>query len=141
MHVCTCTELTQYASMAHLHTHCGNFDLQTVKSYGMEHAERVWKKIEAGEESEVQGLLEQWLRGGKMTESEALSLATDLFTAGVDTVRCTDSYLLTFSLVLSSIIKSSLILSCMVTCNVVLTCGLCINTLNCKQQASILGFI
>ena len=54
----------------------------------------------------------------------------------VDTVRCTDSYLLTFSLVLSSIIKSSLILSCMVTCNVVLTCGLCINTLNCKQQAA-----
>ena len=52
----------------------------------MEHAERVWKKIKAGEESEVQGLLEQWLREGKMTETEALLSATDMFTAGVDSV-------------------------------------------------------
>ena len=52
----------------------------------MKHAERVWEKIKAGEESEVQGLLEQWLREGKMTETEALLSATDMFTAGVDSV-------------------------------------------------------
>ena len=55
--------------------------------FSMKHAERVWEKIKAGEESEVQGLLEQWLREGKMTESEAISLASDLFSAGVDSVR------------------------------------------------------
>ena len=55
----------------------------------MKHAEIVLRKIESGEdESEVQGLLEQWLREGKMSEKEALTLATDLFTAGVDTVCC-----------------------------------------------------
>ena len=55
----------------------------------MKHAERVHQKIESKEEgNEVKGLLEQWLREGKMTEREALSLATDLFTAGVDTVCC-----------------------------------------------------
>ena len=53
----------------------------------MKHAEAVWEKIKAGEESEVQGLLEQWLRDGKMTETEALLSATDMFTAGVDSVR------------------------------------------------------
>lgn len=56
------------------------------RAFGMKHAERVWQKIKAGEESEVQGLLEQWLREGKMTESEALISATDMFTAGVDSV-------------------------------------------------------
>ena len=46
------------------------------------------RKIESGEEGEeVQGLLEQWLREGKMTEEEALMNAADLFFAGVDTVR------------------------------------------------------
>ena len=38
------------------------------------------------EGSEVQGLLEQWLREGKMTEEEALMLSADMFFAGVDTV-------------------------------------------------------
>ena len=54
----------------------------------MKHAEKVRQKIEAGEEeSEVQGLLEQWLREGKMNEEEALMLSADMFFAGVDTVR------------------------------------------------------
>ena len=52
----------------------------------MKHAERVRQKIKSGEETEVQGLLEQWLREGRMTELEALLAATDMFTAGVDSV-------------------------------------------------------
>ena len=38
------------------------------------------------EENEVQGLLEQWLREGKMSVEEALMLSADMFFAGVDTV-------------------------------------------------------
>ena len=53
----------------------------------MKHAEKVHQKIEAGEEeSELQGLLEQWLREGKMNTKEALSLSSGMFFAGVDTV-------------------------------------------------------
>lgn len=54
----------------------------------MKHAEKVRQKIEAGEEeSEVQGLLEQWLREGNMNKEEALMLSADMFFAGVDTVH------------------------------------------------------
>ena len=53
----------------------------------MKHSEKVRQKIKAGEQSEVQGLLEQWLREGRMTETEALLSATDMFTAGVDSVK------------------------------------------------------
>ena len=53
----------------------------------MKHAEEAQQRIEAGEENEVQGLLEQWLRGRRMTETEALLSATDMFTAGVDSVK------------------------------------------------------
>lgn len=61
--------------------------LQILEEYGLKHAEKVRQEIEAGkEESKVQGLLEQWLREGKMTEAEALMTSTDMFAAGVDTV-------------------------------------------------------
>ena len=53
----------------------------------MKQAERVRQKIKTGEQSEVQGLLEQWLREGRVTETEALLSATDMFTAGVDSVN------------------------------------------------------
>lgn len=53
----------------------------------MKHAEKVRQKIKTGEQSELQGLLEQWLREGRMTETEALLSATDMFTAGVDSVK------------------------------------------------------
>lgn len=53
----------------------------------MKHAKRVHQKIQSGEESEIQGLLEQWLRDGRLSELEALLSATDMFTAGVDSVR------------------------------------------------------
>ena len=40
-----------------------------------------------GEESEVPGLLEQWLREGKLSEEEAITESIGSFMAGVDTVR------------------------------------------------------
>ena len=52
----------------------------------MKQAEQVLKMIEAGEEKSVQGLLEQWLREGKMTEKEVLMESTNMFAAGVDSV-------------------------------------------------------
>ena len=61
--------------------------MQITRGFGMKHAKRVQQKIQSGEESEVQGLLEQWLRDGRLTEMEALLSATDMFTAGVDSVR------------------------------------------------------
>lgn len=66
--------------------------LQHTKEYGLKHAEKVRQRIENKEEgSEVQGLLEQWLREGKMTEEQALMLSADMFFAGVDTVCCSFS--------------------------------------------------
>ena len=61
-----------------------------MKEYGLKHAEEARQRIEAGEESEVQGLLEQWLREGKLTQAQALVTSSDLFAAGVDTVSHTD---------------------------------------------------
>lgn len=52
----------------------------------MKFAKEVWKMVEAGEERPVQGLLEQWLREGKMTEREAVMSSNNMFIAGVDTV-------------------------------------------------------
>ena len=67
------------------------------------------RKIESGEEGEeVQGLLEQWLREGKMTEEEALMNAADMFFAGVDTVRIHVVVLLTvtnYALVLGNLLQ------------------------------------
>ena len=49
-------------------------------------ADRLYSRLNAGEESEVPGLLEQWLREGKMSEEEALNESVGMFLAGVDTV-------------------------------------------------------
>ena len=53
---------------------------------GSKYANEVIERVEAGEESEVQGLLEQWLRDGKLTKEEYVSQSVDMFGAGVDTV-------------------------------------------------------
>ena len=42
--------------------------------------------VEAGEEKPIQGLLEQWLREGRMSETEAVMSSTSMFAAGVDTM-------------------------------------------------------
>ncbi len=47
---------------------------------------RLYARLEAGEESETPGLLEQWLREGKISEEQAISEAISTFGAGVDTV-------------------------------------------------------
>ena len=65
---------------------------QITTNYGMKHAKEVQKMVEAGEESPVQGLLEQWLREGKMDEQEAVMTSTSMFTAGVDTVSINIDY-------------------------------------------------
>lgn len=54
---------------------------------GSKYAKEVVKRVEAGEESEVQGLLEHWLRDGKLTKEEYILQSGDMFAAGVDTVR------------------------------------------------------
>ena len=60
-----------------------------MKEYGLKHAEEARQRIEAGEESEVQGLLEQWMTEGKLTQAEALMTSSDMFGAGVDSVSHT----------------------------------------------------
>ena len=52
----------------------------------MKEMKDLYSRLEAGEESEAPGLLEQWLREGKLSEDEALNEAVSAFTAGVDTV-------------------------------------------------------
>ena len=56
------------------------------------HANEALQRIEAGKENEVQGLLEQWLRAGKISQAEALMTSVDMFFAGVDTVSHIMSY-------------------------------------------------
>ena len=61
-------------------------NLQVTTNYGMRYAKEVQKMIEAGVEKPVQGLLEQWLREGRMDEMEAVMASTSMFAAGVDSV-------------------------------------------------------
>ena len=49
--------------------------------------EKLCARLEKGEENETPGLLEQWLREGKMTEEEAFMEASYIFAAAVDTVN------------------------------------------------------
>ena len=49
-------------------------------------AKRFNARLEAEGESETPGLLEQWLREGKISEEQAIREAIATFVAGVDTV-------------------------------------------------------
>lgn len=69
-----------------IHFTCTILALQTTTNYGMKYAREVWKMVEAGEEKPIQGLLEQWLREGRMSETEAVMSSTSMFAAGVDSV-------------------------------------------------------
>ena len=54
---------------------------------GIKFCKEVEEKIERGEEeSEVQGLLEQWLREGKLEKQDAIMQAVDGFSAGLESV-------------------------------------------------------
>ena len=48
--------------------------------------DRICELIDSGRESDTPGLLEQWIREGKITKEIAISEAQNLFPAGVDTV-------------------------------------------------------
>ena len=48
--------------------------------------DRICELIDSGRESNTPGLLEQWLREGKLTKETAIDEAQNLFPAGVDTV-------------------------------------------------------
>ena len=55
-------------------------------SHGHKHANRLQEKLERGESSEVQGMLEQWLREKKITTEEAVAMSSGMITSGVHTV-------------------------------------------------------
>ncbi len=54
---------------------------------GMSEALRIFDLVAAGKTTESPGLLEQWLREGKMSEKDAINEAVGLFGAAVDSVR------------------------------------------------------
>lgn len=63
--------------------------MQKMNNHGMKHAQQALEKINAGstgKERPVQGLLEQWLQEGKMSDKEALMTSADMFAAGADSV-------------------------------------------------------
>ena len=46
----------------------------------------MFSRLESGEQSEAPGLLEHYLRDGKLTEEESITEASTMFFSGVDTV-------------------------------------------------------
>ena len=60
--------------------------LQTMQKEAQANVDKLFTRLESGEESETPGLLEQWLKEGKMTEQEALNEAVGTFVVGIDTV-------------------------------------------------------
>ncbi len=60
--------------------------LQWVIAHGSKYANRLQEKMEKGESSEVQGLLEQWLREKKLSTEDAVAMSSTMLTAGVHTV-------------------------------------------------------
>lgn len=48
--------------------------------------EKVYARIESGETRDTPGLLEQWLREGKLSLDQAIAEASAMFSTGVDTV-------------------------------------------------------
>ena len=60
--------------------------LQGTFSHGSKYATDLRKELDRGESSEVQGMLEQWLREKKMSTEEAVSLSASMLIAGIHTV-------------------------------------------------------
>ena len=56
-------------------------------AFAVREKEKLYTRLEKGEESETPGLFEQWLREGKLTEEEAFVEASTVFGAAVDTVN------------------------------------------------------
>ncbi len=53
------------------------------------YANKLQKKLERGESSKVQGMLEQWLREKKLSTEEAVAMSASMFTGGIHTVHVT----------------------------------------------------
>ena len=85
-------------------------DVQITTNYGMKYANEVQKMVEAGEERPVQGLLEQWLREGKMGEREAVMSSTSMFTAGIDTVSWFIPYFFPWVLLISECVRMQVLI-------------------------------
>ncbi|XP_064400964.1 probable cytochrome P450 49a1 isoform X2 [Halichondria panicea] len=62
--------------------------------HSSKYANRLQEKLERGESSELQGMLEQWLREKKLTTEVAIALSASMFTAGVHTTAYQSTYLL-----------------------------------------------
>ena len=60
--------------------------LQTMQKEAQANTDKLLARLESGEESKTPGLLEQWLKEGKMTEEEAMTESVGIFVAGIDTV-------------------------------------------------------
>ena len=61
-------------------------DIQATRNRTLKEMRNLYSRLEAGEESEAPGMLELWLREGKLTEEEIILEAGQIFVAGVDTV-------------------------------------------------------
>ncbi|XP_064401043.1 probable cytochrome P450 49a1 isoform X2 [Halichondria panicea] len=68
--------------------------LQGSYDHSSKYANRLQEKLERGESSEVQGMLEQWLREKKMSTKEAVAMSATMFTAGIHTTAYQSTYLL-----------------------------------------------
>ena len=80
----------------------------------MKEMKDLYSRLEAGEESEAPGLLEQWLREGKLSEDEALNEAVSTFTVGVDTVSSVlDLHAYFFTVLLACRLRTRVYFFCM----------------------------
>ena len=60
--------------------------LQGTYEHSSKYANKLQEKLERGESSKVQGMLEQWLREKKLSTEEAVTTSATMFTAGIHTV-------------------------------------------------------
>ncbi|XP_064401044.1 1,25-dihydroxyvitamin D(3) 24-hydroxylase, mitochondrial-like [Halichondria panicea] len=63
-------------------------------SHGSKYATDLREELERGESSEVQGMLEQWLREKKMSTEEAVALSASMLIAGIHTTANQSTFLL-----------------------------------------------
>ena len=76
-----CVNINNYVvSVMHIHYFQGTYD------HSSKYANRLQEKLERGESSDVQGMLEQWLSEKKMSTKEAVVLSSGMLIAGVHTV-------------------------------------------------------
>ncbi len=60
--------------------------LQATNLHGSKYAKKLQEKLEKGESSVLQGMLEQWLIEKKLSTEEAVEMSSGMLNAGVHTV-------------------------------------------------------